>query len=377
MESALDTYLRQLRGATESLQAGSEAMQKYTSAKKLRELGAQMPEMIKEKGMMGFAGELLPYDPATARQLIKGAGGNGPTATIDKLVQAFPNVPRSQLETQVGRSEDDAFKTSATFAQLQNKDQDQGMAYSEMGRRQAQAQTNAAEKMQKQVFDRSRKLMDSANQIDKILAVADMDFAGVDRILLTNAAKAIGGDVGNIAAQEAKELVPNTAFASFQDIVNFIGSSAYSRLPPDTKLGFIKLFDKTKQRINEQVQDRAADSLNASIQAQRKFLFDKEGNYDPTIDTLAEEHGLNVKRILRNGKVVDVKIEAPKRQKKKAPPPGGQAPLTNESDINALIQNIQDPAMKAHAEAAVSQYGGKSLPPMVLEKIKAAAGVGK
>ena len=91
--------------------------------------------------------------------------------------------------------------------------------------------------------------------IDKVLSIADKDIRAVDGIMLSNAAKALGRDSGNIAVQESERILNRTFAGDITNLFNYLESEDASVMTPQQKANLISLFrtvrDKNLQILEE------------------------------------------------------------------------------------------------------------------------------
>lgn len=361
MESALDTYLRQLRGATESLQAGSEAMQKYTSAKKLRELGAQMPEMIKEKGMMGFAGELLPYDPATARQLIKDAGSGNAKAglSFEKLQAMNPgNVPEDKVRG-IADSGLDAEKQTKMLLGL-------GSANLQ--------QTSEGRRARGEVQMPLKEFTEKFNGFEKETANLDKSFKNVDTALRQKTlpadavvfnflARNVAGEKGPLSDNDRAQFVSKAFAGNEQAAENFFTGRSTSKLTNEQRKAFYDLVAATRDNYNGWKTDMAKTFIgNYGLRPE----LSRGGAPHKALSAKAKQYGLS---IALNPETETLEVK--QQQRKKMPPPG-----TGETSFQNLLKTMS-PQDAADAQAIAAPYinAGKPLPADLMEEMKRAAGV--
>jgi len=222
--------------------------------------------------------------------------------------------------------------------------------------RQVTKESAAADKIRTVVDSRVKKLREKSQNMQRVLDIAAQDFAGVDRVLLTNTAKSIGSDSGNIAVEEARQIIPSTAFKDWAAVQSYVTNTAPSQIPPNIKQQLITIFELTKKSMDKQVQEDAAKALEQGYNSQRRFL----PLTDPIVQSIAAEYDLEMAEdgnkgaaVGPRGSGVGDRVSGKTKRERVT-----DANMDEAKKLPAWIDEIQDPALKKQVSDGI--LAGKS-----------------
>lgn len=352
----LEEFLSSLNAGSAGFAAGGKALEQTAQLEAKDALTAALQggqEMSNEQlaGMASAAG----YDDVLKQLMTERTKPKAQTFSVADIQTVDPSISAGQAEVFL-RSKDPLQAADRAAKTRIGKDM-AGVRHSDAELRALQKETQAATKVKDGVEGRIKKLREKSQNMQRVLEIAGQDFAGVDRVLLTNTAKSIGSDSGNIAVEEARQIIPSTMFKDWAAVQSYVSNTAPSQIPPGIKKQLITIFELTKKAMDKQVQSEAASALEQGYNSQRRFV----NHTDPIIGTLIDEYDLElvpdgegIKVGARGSGTADKVKGGTKRQR------------VNDANLNGpkvpdWVEKITDPKLKQQLIDGVS--AGKPLKP--------------
>lgn len=295
----------ELRAFTEQASGFADTARGIKQEEAAAELRKRLPELAPrilggdEAALGEFAAAASEAgDPSIMRRLAGQFGATAPEAASAQAGAGPTDVVSEELASSLGFPGAAGLPLSQGLRAIQLKQQ-QGAE----GRRQETFTTNVIKSGVKSIDNDSfiKKRLEASQRSGGLLEqIKQQGFNSViDRTSKSTLAKAIGGDAGNLAVQEVRELIPLTGFESVRTVQEFFTGEGRSRLTPELQRNITRTFQIAKDFEDFKAAERAAGLINTQAATSPRFI--QNGRIQPAMEELANRFGLNVK--VENGRI--------------------------------------------------------------------------